>query len=77
MTATYRGDANGAYLAGGADASYFDGGRYELTAEFQNAGGTNVTGSNISRAQITNIVSRREIRRGQHRITGLIPLATT
>ncbi|MCY3822827.1 MAG: hypothetical protein OXG62_03035 [Nitrospinae bacterium] len=53
-SATYRGDANGAYLAGGA-MSYFTA-DVELTAEFVNVDGTLVTGSKISGA-VTDIVA--------------------
>ena len=52
MTATYRGDANGAYLAGG-DSSYFTG-DVTLTAEFVNAAGT---GSGSIEGEVTNIVA--------------------
>ncbi len=43
ITATYRGDANGAYLTGG-DTSYFQA-SVELTAEFQNPVNSAATGS--------------------------------
>ena len=52
MTATYRGDANGAYLADG-NMSYFEA-DVTLTAEFQNAAGT---GSGSIEGEVTNIVA--------------------
>ncbi len=52
MTATYRGDANGAYLADG-NMSYFEA-DVTLTAEFQNAAGT---GSGSIEGAVTNIVA--------------------
>ena len=54
LTATYRGGASGAYLAGGL-ASYFTA-DVELTAVFRNVDDTNVTGSNIS-GEVTNITA--------------------
>ena len=54
LTATYRGNANGAYLAGGM-ASYFTA-DVELTALFRNLDGSTVTGSNIS-GEVTNITA--------------------
>ncbi len=54
LTATYRGDASGAYLTAGM-ASYFTA-DVELTAVFRNVDGTNVTGSNIS-GEVTNITA--------------------
>ncbi len=53
-TATYRGNANGAYLAGGA-MSYFTA-NAELTAVFRNVDGTSVAGSKID-GEVTNIVA--------------------
>ncbi len=50
-TATYRGDANGAYLTGG-DTSYFQA-SVELTAEFQNPASGAATGS--IEGKVTNI----------------------
>ena len=52
MTATYRGDANGAYLADGA-MSYFEA-DVTLTAEFQNAADA---GSGTISGDVTNIVA--------------------
>ena len=52
MTATYRGDANGAYLASGA-MSYFEA-DVTLTAEFQNAANS---GSGSISGAVTNIVA--------------------
>ncbi len=52
MTATYRGDANGAYLADG-NMSYFEA-DVTLTAEFQNAANT---GSGSISGAVTNIVA--------------------
>ena len=52
LTATYRGDANGAYLADG-NMSYFEA-DVTLTAEFQNAAGT---GSGSIEGEVTNIVA--------------------
>ena len=54
LKATYRGDASGAYLAGGM-TSYFTA-DVELTAVFRNVDDTNVTGSNIS-GEVTNITA--------------------
>ena len=51
-SATYRGDANGAYFAGGA-MSYFTA-DVELTAEFVNTGGT---GTGSIEGEVTNIVA--------------------
>ena len=52
MTATYRGDANGAYLADG-NMSYFEA-DVTLTAEFQNEAGT---GTGSIEGEVTNIVA--------------------
>ena len=52
MTATYRGDANGAYMAGGA-MSYFTA-DVAFTAEFQNAGGV---GKGSIQGNVTNITA--------------------
>ena len=52
LTATYRGDANGAYLTDG-NMSYFEA-DVTLTAEFQNAAGT---GSGSIEGEVTNIVA--------------------
>ena len=54
LTATYRGGANGAYLAGGM-ASYFTA-DVELNAVFRNVDGTSVADSNIS-GEVTNITA--------------------
>ena len=54
FTATYRGKANGAYLAGG-DSSYFTG-DVTLTAEFENPTGT-ATGTGSIEGEVTNIVA--------------------
>ena len=55
VTATYRGDANGAYLAGG-ETSYFRG-SVELTAEFQNPTGTGTDGEGSIEGAVTNITA--------------------
>ncbi len=55
FTATYKGDANGAYLAGG-DSSYFTG-DVTLTAEFKNPTGTGTDGSGSIEGAVTNIVA--------------------
>ena len=56
MTATYTGDANGAYIAGG-DTSYFTG-SVELTAEFINPTGGAATDNRGSiQGAVTNIVA--------------------
>ena len=71
LTATYRGNANGAYIAGG-DTSYFTG-IVELTAEFQNPTGpataTNANTGSIGGA-VTNIVA------GGQSMAGSIELQT-
>ena len=54
VTATYTGDANGAYIAGG-DTSYFTG-SVELTAEFINPTGTAANTGSIQGA-VTNITA--------------------
>ena len=55
FTATYRGNANGAYLAG-SDSSYFTG-DVTLTAEFQNPTGAGADGSGSIEGAVTNIVA--------------------
>ena len=55
FTATYTGDANGAYIAGG-DTSYFTG-SVELTAEFINPTGTGTAGRGSIQGAVTNIVA--------------------
>ena len=55
FTATYRGDANGAYLAGG-DTSYFTA-DVTLTAEFQNPTGGTTDGTGSIVGAVTNIVA--------------------
>ena len=55
VTATYRGDANGAYLAGG-DTSYFTA-DVELTAEFRNPTGGADDGAGSIVGEVTNIVA--------------------
>ncbi|MCY3771852.1 MAG: hypothetical protein OXG98_07525 [Gemmatimonadetes bacterium] len=55
VTATYTGDANGAYIAGG-DTSYFTG-SVELTAEFKNPTGGTDDGTGSIGGAVTNIVA--------------------
>ena len=55
LTATYRGDANGAYIAGG-DTSYFTA-SVELTAEFKNPTGSENDGEGSIQGAVTNIVA--------------------
>ena len=55
FTATYSGNANGAYLAGG-DTSYFTAG-VTLTAEFQNPTGGTGDGTGSIVGEVTNIVA--------------------
>ena len=55
FTATYRGNANGAYVAG-SDSSYFTG-DVRLTAEFKNPTGTGADGSGSIQGAVTNIVA--------------------
>ncbi|MDE0332040.1 MAG: hypothetical protein OXL41_09245, partial [Nitrospinae bacterium] len=55
LTATYRGNANGAYLAG-SDTSYFTG-DVTLTAEFRNPTGTGTDGEGSIEGAVTNIVA--------------------
>ncbi len=55
MTATYRGDANGAYLASGA-MSYFEA-DVTLTAEFRNPTGGTTNGEGSIQGEVTNIVA--------------------
>ena len=55
FTATYTGDANGAYIAGG-DTSYFTG-SVTLTAEFNNPTGAAVVGEGSIEGAVTNIVA--------------------
>ena len=84
QTATYRGDANGAYLASGA-MSYFEA-DVELTAVFRNAvAGTTGGSGNIS-GEITNIVAAGKSIDGSIElrettlnddISGIFPTATT
>ena len=67
VTATYRGDANGAYIAGG-DTNYFTA-SVELTAEFQNPTGGAATDNRGSiGGAVTNIVA------GGQSMTGSIEL---
>ena len=56
VTATYRGDANGVYIAGG-DSSYFTA-DVELTAEFRNpTGGSSTNNSGSIQGEVTNITA--------------------
>ncbi len=55
VTATYKGDANGAYLAGG-ETGYFRA-TVELTAEFQNPTGTGTDGEGSIEGAVTNITA--------------------
>ena len=56
VTATYRGDANGAYLADG-EMSYFEA-DVELTAEFKNpTGGADAENNGSIEGEVTNIVA--------------------
>ena len=55
FTATYRGNANGAYLAGG-DTSYFTA-DVTLTAEFVNPTGAGIDGTGSIEGEVTNIVA--------------------
>ena len=55
FTATYTGDANGAYLAG-SDSSYFTG-DVTLTAEFRNPPGGTANGTGSIVGEVTNIVA--------------------
>ena len=82
-TATYRGDANGAYLAGGA-MSYFTA-NVSLTAEFVNDAGT---GRGTIEGEVTNIVAAGKSINGSielrettladpNDISGVFPSATT
>ncbi len=58
FTATYRGNANGAYLAG-SDTSYFTG-NVTLTAEFKNPTGGTTDGTGSIQGEVTNIVAGRQ-----------------
>lgn len=66
FTATYRGNANGAYLAG-SDTSYFTG-DVTLNAEFKNPTGDGTDGSGSIEGAVTNIVA------GGQRLDGDIEL---
>ena len=55
FTATYRGNANGAYLAG-SDTSYFTA-DVTLTAEFVNPTGVGIDGTGSIEGEVTNIVA--------------------
>ncbi len=82
-TATYNGDATGAYMAGGA-MSYFEA-DVELTAVFRNVDGSSVAGSKID-GEVTNIVAAGKMIDGSielretplaNDISGVFPSATT
>ena len=68
VTATYNGDANGAYIAGG-DTSYFTG-NVSLTAVFQNPTGGTTDGEGSIQGAVTNIVA------GGQSLEGSIELQT-
>ena len=68
VTATYNGDANGAYIAGG-ETSYFTG-SVSLTAEFINPTGTGTDGRGSIGGAVTNIVA------GGQQMAGSIELQT-